>query len=246
MKPLEIKSQTRAFTLLELTIVLAMAVLLFSILSFNCSLWKVHTSRIKCVSNLKQIGLGFRIFANEHDELYPFAVPKLTNSHTGVLLTSNITTAKVWMHFQALSNELQSARVLFCPEDTNRWNNWADDFLDTNVSLSHPVKRDLAVSYFVGLRADETRASAFLSGDRHMSAVRNGRPYSSERAGGAVRVREESHWSDAWFPTLHGTTGNVTLADGSVQLTTTQKLQAQLALATNSYGTNINLFLFPQ
>jgi len=53
-------------------------------------------------------------------------------------------------------------------------------------------------------------------------------------------------WTGAWPPPIHGTHGNVAMADGSVQQMTTQKLQQQLALATNAHGPNINLFLFPQ
>jgi len=248
MKLLRCKVTARAFTLVDLIIVLATTFLLWTFMT----VWQRPRNRsghgrIRCVSNLKQIGLAFRIFANENNERYPFAVPNVTNEHTGVLVTSNVTTAKVWMHCQALSNELQSAKVLMCPADRNRLDNAADDLLDTTPrSLSHPSKRDLAVSYFVGLPADETKAQAILAGDRNLSADRRGRFYSSAAAGGAIQVSPSSVWSDAWPPTCHGLQGNVTLADGSVQQATTQKLQQLLASATNDYGTNINLFLFPQ
>src|SRR5688572_280406 len=31
--------------------------------------------RINCVSNLKQIGLGFRMWSNDHEERFPWEVP---------------------------------------------------------------------------------------------------------------------------------------------------------------------------
>lgn len=247
MKLLRRKVRTRAFTLIDLIIVLVTIFLLWTFINIGYRPRNRNGHAIiRCVSNLKQIGVAFRIFANDHDEHYPFAVPNLTNEHTGVLLTSNIATAKAWMHFQAISNELQSAKVLICRLDTKRCDNAAEDFLNATNSLPHPAKRDLAVSYFVGLPADETKAEAILAGDRFISATRTRQPYSSVRVGGAIRVSETSTWSDSWPPAPHGYRGNIALADGSVQQMTTEKLQQQLATATNAYGTNINLFLFPQ
>lgn len=242
------KVGTRAFTLIDLIIVLVTIFLLWTFMT----VWhqprnRANGARIKCASNLKMVSLAFRIFANENNEHYPFAVPNLTNEHTGTLLTSNGTTARAWMHFQALSNELQSAKVLMCREDTNRLSNAAEDFLDsTPKSLSHREKRDWALSYFVGLAADETKAEAILAGDRNIYALRKGRVYSSEEAGGAIHLGQGSAWSGAWPPVIHGLEGNVALADGSVHQLTTRRLQQQLVQAANAYGTNINLFLFPQ
>jgi len=120
------------------------------------------------------------------------------------------------------------------PLQFNAWNKFNFNFTD------------LAVSYFVGLHADETKAEAILAGDRNLRAARNRNLYSSVEAGGAIHVSQTSTWSDAWPPAPHGAHGNVALADGSVQQATSQKLQQLLLKATNAYGPHINLFLFPQ
>jgi hypothetical protein len=197
------------------------------------------------VSNLKQVGLAFRIFANENDDKYPFSVPSLTNVHTGVLITGNTNTARAWMHFQAISNELQNARILLCPQDAARGNVRTEDFLGNELSLSSTNHRDAAVSYFVGLYADETMPQSILAGDRNVAPSANAPGYSSREVGGA-RVKTNSVWTAAKGFQLHDHQGNIAIADGSVQQATDRRLQEMLSFSEDSHGTNANLFLFPQ
>src|SRR4051794_38777944 len=57
--------------------------------------------RINCVSNLKQVGLAMRMFSNEHNDKFPWAVPMASG---GSLEYSN--SMEVFRHFMALSNVL--------------------------------------------------------------------------------------------------------------------------------------------
>ena len=80
--------------------------------------------RIQCVSNMKQIGLGLRMWANDHGDVMP-------------------------PDFLTAQNELNSPKILACPSDstrTKRLGTWTDftpadatyEFLTPNISEREP------------------------------------------------------------------------------------------------------------
>lgn len=64
----------RSFTLVELLVVIAIISLLSALLVPALKSAKDSTKRIKCQSNLHQIGLGIEMYINEHDNYLPYAV----------------------------------------------------------------------------------------------------------------------------------------------------------------------------
>ncbi len=77
--------------------------------------------RLSCVNNLKQIGLGFRIWAGDHDDHYPF---NLTTNAGGTLEHCAVDAEgfdrNAMFHFQVASNELSTPKILVCPDDKTR------------------------------------------------------------------------------------------------------------------------------
>jgi prepilin-type processing-associated H-X9-DG protein len=169
-----------------------------------------------CINNLKQIGLAFRIYANDNGDVYPMRVPKAAG---GAL--ESVDRGELFRNFQVMSNELSVPRSVICPTDRRSFaTNWT-------------TLRNSNISYFVGLDAVDVRPNSILSGDRDIAE-------SGQLLRGTAHLT--TNRPVAWHKLLHKEGGNIALADGSVSQTTTTTLRPLLA---NTGDTN-NRVLFPQ
>ena len=216
MKSSRIKDGTKAFTLLEICVVISTIAL--TVLLILPSLATPHhgSYRINCTNNLKQVGLAFRMWSDDNG-VYPMQFR--TNDFDG---PSYAMQQKMFVYYQAMSNELSTPKIVVCPGDAKRSyaKNFSTDFDNSKVS------------YFVGLDANETNAAMFLAGDRHIS---NG-------------TKPLNHLLDlktnqpvSWTQEIHNGQGNVALADGSVQGYTSAGLQQAL----QNTGTNLTRLALP-
>jgi prepilin-type processing-associated H-X9-DG protein len=207
------RSRTSAFTKWDLLICLATVAMLgiaLPILPFHRHRACGH--RLNCVSNLKQIGLGFRMWSNDHEERMPWQLPA---AEGGTKEFAHSPYAA--LHFTLVSNEFNSPKILTCPSDTNRTRtSWWD------APLS-------GLSYFAGISANETNAASFLSGDRNIST-------NSSMLSGLLAVRDPAAMQ--WTGDIHKRSGHIAFADGSVaQLNDDRLRQAlQSALDTSVNG----------
>lgn len=195
-------------TLVEGTVVLAILAIAGALYLSTLSRGYTRSSRIGCVGNLKQVGLSFRLWANDHADEFPFFSTTSNSSR------SFVTTQQVFRHFQVMSNELVTPKILRCRADKTRATatNF-NQFLNTNLS------------YFVGLDAREDDPQQILSGDRNITG--------GTWSGGFLRTltpRGEAGWTAE----MHQFNGNVGLADSSVQQFSTNGLRQHLAGLTNA------------
>jgi competence protein ComGC len=186
-------------TLIELLIVFSVLLILAAVVVILPALAsRPTTCRLNCTNNQKQIGLSFKTWSIDNNDRFPMQV---STNEGG---TKELITGPAFVHFVVMSNELSTARILLCPNETKR--TWATNFT-SDLSNSK-------ISYFVGLDATDTNATLFLTGDRNIT---NGiRP-----AGGLLTLT--TNRPAGWTEELHRSStnrktmiGNLALSDGSV------------------------------
>lgn len=103
-----------AFTLIELLVVIAIIAILASLLLPALARAKGKAQGTKCISNLKQIGLAIRMWADDNDNKFPIAEQNLlAPAFPNALFPSNPPMINV-----VLSNYVGGAmRVFECPND---------------------------------------------------------------------------------------------------------------------------------
>jgi prepilin-type N-terminal cleavage/methylation domain-containing protein len=211
MKPRFPNQRNHALTLIEVLVVIVVLTVLAVVLLL--ALIPARHGGPNCRSNLLQIGLASRIWADDNNDKFPMQV-SVTNGGTMELANGN----NAWINFFVMSNELSTPKILICPQD-------AKAVLATNFGAGFNNKN---ISYFVGLDATDIQPQTILSGDDNF--VIGGVPVKS----GLLELSMDAPIS--WTAARHKFVGNIGLADGSVQQITTDGLQQALqktGIATN-------------
>lgn len=218
----------RAFTMIELLVVVVIMAILAVVLMPVLSKAKAKAMRIRCVGHLKNVGLAHRIFATDNGDLFPWerSLADATNQINFPDLSGLSPGDQVVRIYRTLSNELSTPRIIACPADARAS---VDDWqkLTTN-----------SISYFVGLSARESLPQSFMAGDRNLSL--NARELTG-------RVELKSGVPVAWNENIHRFEGAVTMGDGSVQqLSSGKRLSfGSLKEALKNTGVETNILLIP-
>jgi prepilin-type processing-associated H-X9-DG protein len=210
-------------TLIEVLVVAAILALLVVLLLPALNRAKMKAQLITCNGNLKEINLSFKIWEGDNTNLYPMSV---STNFAGTL--EYVATGQTFRHFQIMSNELTTPKILICPADMRQpAKDFGATFGDTNIS------------YFVGVDAIEPEppqylfAQMFVCGDDNFAI--SGVPVNS----GLLELSTNA--PIAWTAARHKFAGNIGLADGSVQ----QLSQNGLRQAVQQTGVATNRLAIP-
>jgi len=183
---------TPAFSLTELLVTVACIALLAAFFLPALARSKARSSRLNCANNIKQIALAFRTWSLDNHELFPMQV-SVSDGGTRELIASGV----VYHHFEVMSNELSTPKILTCPNDDKRScaTNFGVDLRDTNLS------------YCVNMDATNGDGSSLLCGDRNLT----NRPRAGSRLVSLTKAD-----TIAWTKEIHREKGHLGFGDGRV------------------------------
>jgi type II secretory pathway pseudopilin PulG len=213
-----------------LLVVIAIISILASMLLPSLSRGKEAAKRIKCVSNQRQIGLGLRMWADDNNARYPWAISAGSGGSRGSCAT--------WQHLSVIQQEIMTPKVLVCPSD------------DREAALNFGTEREIGlswhgnygVSYFIGLDATENRPQMHILGDRNVTGF-------EKQDCDPTGVRGTVTWLNptnqpSWSMSIHRWAGNIARVDGSVTRLGRSGIKAQCQAAFAD--THANCVLKPE
>ncbi len=188
----------RAFTLLELLVVMAIVAVLAALLLPALQGGYIKARQTWCSSNLRQVGLVFHSFAHDHGSAFPHQVAVAQGGSRELNARLPVTTSGWLVHpdaFRSLSNELGNPKVALCPAVRSTVTRFAQ-FSATNAT------------YFLSVRSAYDQPGSVLAGDNNLSV----HPAARSVAGAGSPPLELG-----WTKDRHGGRGNLLFADGHVE-----------------------------
>jgi prepilin-type N-terminal cleavage/methylation domain-containing protein/prepilin-type processing-associated H-X9-DG protein len=195
-----VPKRQQAFTLIELLMVIATIAILASILLPVVAKGPARARQTKCLSNLRQVGVGFLTWAHDHEGHLPMEL-SVTNGGTWEYLR----TPQAFRHVAVLSDILATPSIVICPEDTRE------------PATSWLTLRNRNLSYLIGIEAKTDKPMSLLAADRNIRKV-------PSTGGVQVIINSQASWTEE----IHNRKGNALLADGSAHQFDDRRLREAL------------------
>jgi prepilin-type N-terminal cleavage/methylation domain-containing protein/prepilin-type processing-associated H-X9-DG protein len=140
-------NQARAFTLVEIIVVVALLALLAAMLFPAFASARAKAREASCVSNLRQIGMGISLYARDFDDFYP----RGTDTAERLAATEPPNPPEAMSSLPLLRDVLQPylppRAVWHCPSDTG-WKRAGSAYYDSNGALASLPQCDSAFERF--------------------------------------------------------------------------------------------------
>jgi prepilin-type N-terminal cleavage/methylation domain-containing protein len=203
---LRVKSARLAFTLIELLVVIAIIAILAAMLLPALSRAKRHAWAVQCDSNLHQIDLGLKMYADEANGLYP--------ESGGTIPWGQIdpqTHNYSWM--QQIVSYVKNTNVFHCPATKmfqfTYFNGVRAAFVNDNNVLGSVDGRQVLFPAALVLSGDTAWNPALLPPGASDDADKD--DYSQNCVGGAINGTPAMNWQ------VHGISQNILFADGHMR-----------------------------
>ena len=217
MKMPSAKAKVKAFTLVELLVVIFI-LLVVAVLLFPTGPRKSSRANLPmCMNNQKQIALAFMMWTDDHSEQFPWQV---SSANGGTM--EYAARGYAAPNFQVLSNYLQLPIVFICPTDKSK------------VAATNYIQfNNQNTSYFVAFDFGTNNSVSILTGDRNLES--NGKPAKP----GSFIYSANANMN--WTPELHNNLKNwaagvLSFNDGHAEATKVANLNSifqREGLATN-------------
>jgi prepilin-type processing-associated H-X9-DG protein len=224
-----LRNTSPAFTRLELLACVAGFALLLAIITPALASSRSRADGVACMSNLRQIGTAIRQFGLEHNDTMHWqqqAGPAGNFNEPGK--------HELWFQYWWLRDSIGTPKVLMCPAERRpSWiaTNWN---LDVNGGLL--IYKNNAVAYTLGVDSSTDLPRSMLVADRNIFT--GGFGGCASQLSTAAQVFVSGTPAVRWLDEdVHGTVGNVALADGSVESVDSEGLRRTIAESRDVVGT---------
>ncbi len=251
---------SKAFTLVELLVVIAILAILAAQLLPVLARTGKDVRRAQCVANIKQIGLAFKVWGDGNGDQYPMAVSTAQSGAMENISSRNSSHAAgygVTNVFCVMSNQLRTPEVLHCPADVSKTALASDPVGTASGPIAAAATNwtgfgPQGLSYFVCGDASDKYPKMILIGDRNIGNTIAGRvgdtadygvlpadsmnmmngPYGNATGVlGSIQKPLPWAWTDG---DIHQDSGNLGMADGSVQQASLNGLKLAITDTTNA------------